>query len=37
MFEWIEQPPPPIYLNDSKVFVFPPSLKDRKKKEYFIC
>ena len=29
--------PPPIYLNDSKVFVFPPSLKDRKKKEYFIC
>ena len=23
---------PPICLNDSKVFVFPPSLKDRKKK-----
>ena len=27
---------PPIYLNGSKVFVFHPSLKDRKKKGYFI-
>ena len=28
---------PPLCLNDSKVFVFHPSLKDRKKKEHFIC